>query len=139
LFFREGAPLTTAQEILRRHNIAYVNTKSGKYTTNCPDCGQGYLNVKTDSKGVQWFCQYCDRGDGEYFDKRANGKANKANKADLGPIKDTTTPMRTTIYCFKHCALSPLMGRRCFASAPDRIRNGGASKASGACCIACAS
>ena len=34
----------SAAELLARHNIAYRQTRTGKYSTACPDCnGQGYL------------------------------------------------------------------------------------------------
>jgi hypothetical protein len=60
----------SAAELLARHNIAYQHTRSGKYTTACPNCnGEGYLSVKIGSKGVQWHCQSCDEGDGEYFEQ----------------------------------------------------------------------
>lgn len=60
----------SAAELLSRHNIAYQQTRSGKYTTSCPRCnGEGYLSVKIDSKGVRWHCQSCDDGDGEYFEQ----------------------------------------------------------------------
>jgi len=47
----------SAAELLARHNIEYRQTRTGKYSTACPDCnGEGYLSVKIDSKGVQWHC-----------------------------------------------------------------------------------
>jgi hypothetical protein len=60
----------SAAELLARHNIEYRQTRTGKYSTACPDCnGEGYLSVKIDSKGVQWHCQQCNDGDGEYFEQ----------------------------------------------------------------------
>ena len=35
----------SAQELLRRHGIEYKPTRNGKFTTNCPECGGGYLSV----------------------------------------------------------------------------------------------
>jgi hypothetical protein len=29
-----------------QHGIDYVATRKGKYTTKCPSCGGGYLNVQ---------------------------------------------------------------------------------------------
>jgi RecA-family ATPase len=71
----------SAQEILRRNNIAYVATTKKSYTTNCPNCSEGYLNVKIDRDGVAWYCHHCEEGGGEKFEQ---GK--KASSA-LGPIK----------------------------------------------------
>ena len=60
----------SAAELLSRHNIEYRQTRSGKYSTACPDCnGEGYLDVKIDGKGVQWHCQSCKQGNGEYFEQ----------------------------------------------------------------------
>ena len=60
----------SAAELLARHNIEYKQTRTGKYSTACPDCnGEGYLDVKIDGKGVQWHCQSCKQGDGEYFEQ----------------------------------------------------------------------
>ena len=59
-----------------RHNIAFRQTRTGKYSTACPDCnGEGYLSVIIDGKGVQWHCQNCKQGDGEYFEQ--HDKRNK--------------------------------------------------------------
>jgi hypothetical protein len=74
----------SAAELLARHNIAYRQTRTGKYSTACPQCnGEGYLSVKIDNKGVQWHCQHCDDGDGEYFEQR-----DEKNK----PIVDFNNP-----------------------------------------------
>ncbi len=60
----------SAAELLARHNIAFRQTRTGKYSTACPDCnGEGYLDVKIDDKGVQWHCQSCKQGKGEYFEQ----------------------------------------------------------------------
>jgi hypothetical protein len=65
----------SAAELLARHNIEYKQTRSGKYSTSCPDCNEGYLDVKIDGKGVQWHCQSCKQGKGEYFEQ--HDKRNK--------------------------------------------------------------
>jgi len=66
----------SAAELLARLNIAYQQTRSGKYSTACPDCnGGGYLSVQIDGKGVQWYCQDCDEAGGEYFEQ--HDKRNK--------------------------------------------------------------
>src|SRR6202521_3593977 len=67
-----GSTMTgfSAAELLARHNIEYKQTRTGKYSTACPQCkGGGYLDVKIDGKGVQWHCQSCKQGDGEYFEQ----------------------------------------------------------------------
>jgi putative DNA primase/helicase len=69
------------QELLQRHGIAYVATKKGSYTTKCPSCGRGYLNVKIDRKGAAWFCHGCG------WDGPKARKGNSAGSGDLGPIK----------------------------------------------------
>jgi putative DNA primase/helicase len=77
--------MTTAQEILQQNKIPYVSNKKGAYTTNCPNCSGGYLNVKIDKNGVQWFCQNCEKSGGEYFEPRSNG----STSSKLGPVKAT--------------------------------------------------
>jgi len=69
------------QELLQRHGIAYVATRTGKYTTKCPTCRGGYLNVKVDRKGATWFCHGCG------WDGPKSRKGNSGS--DLGPIKQT--------------------------------------------------
>src|SRR5262245_59885666 len=76
--------MTTAAEILRRHDLDYVVTKSGKYTTKCPACGQGYCNVKIECDGVAYYCHHCEHGGGEKFDQSENKSG-----GGLGPIKAT--------------------------------------------------
>jgi hypothetical protein len=68
-------------EALKRHNIEYVATKSGNYTTACPNCsGGGYLNVKVEKDKVAWFCHNCNVGGSESLDQ---------HESDLGPITAT--------------------------------------------------
>jgi predicted NUDIX family NTP pyrophosphohydrolase len=50
----------SAQELLRRHNIDYIATKSNKFTTSCPHCEGGYLNVKIENDRVAWYCHNCE-------------------------------------------------------------------------------
>jgi AAA domain len=50
---------SSAQELLRRHGIAYMATRNGRYTTNCPWCLGPYLSVKIDDGGACWFCRDC--------------------------------------------------------------------------------
>jgi putative DNA primase/helicase len=77
-----GAVMTVSpQELLQQHGIAYVATRAGKYTTECPICGGGYLNVKVDRKGAAWFCQGCG------YDGPKSRKGNSGG--DLGPLKQT--------------------------------------------------
>src|SRR5262245_8166965 len=58
--YRRSAVMTLSpQELLQRHGIAYVATRTGKYTTKCPTCRGGYLNVKVDREGATWFCHGC--------------------------------------------------------------------------------
>jgi putative DNA primase/helicase len=70
------------QELLQGHGIAYAATRTGKYTTKCPKCGSGYLNVKIDRKGATWFCHGCG-WDGP------KSRRGRDTSSDLGPIKAT--------------------------------------------------
>jgi RecA-family ATPase len=60
----------SAADLLARHGIAYVATKSGKFTTTCPHCRTGYLNVKVEQDKVVWYCHHCDEGAAEHFEPR---------------------------------------------------------------------
>jgi Protein of unknown function (DUF3631) len=78
--------MTTA-ELLAKHGIDYVFTKSGKFTTTCPGCAGGYLNVEVKKDGVVWYCPVCCKGSGESFELAAphsNGKGNSKRKGKLG-------------------------------------------------------
>jgi hypothetical protein len=67
--------MMTAQEILTKHNIPYVATRKGKFTTNCPNCGGGYLNVELKRDAVVWYCPSCQEGGGEKYEgKGGNGR-----------------------------------------------------------------
>jgi putative DNA primase/helicase len=68
------------EEVLKRHRIAFVATKKETYTTNCPECSGGYLNVKIERDGVAWYCHHCKRGGRDKFEQ------SKAH-SELGPIK----------------------------------------------------
>jgi len=70
------------QELLQRHGIAYVATRTGKYATKCPKCGGGYLNVKIDRKGATWFCHSCG-----WDGPKSRKGASSTGGSDLGPIK----------------------------------------------------
>jgi hypothetical protein len=70
----------SAQELLKRHGIDYVATKHGKFTTTCPQCDNGYLNVRIERKKVVWYCHNCDDGGSEKFEQSDAAP-------DLGPIK----------------------------------------------------
>jgi len=65
------------QELLQKHNIDYVATKQGKFTTNCPQCSGGYLNVKLENDRVVWYCHNCDEGGSERYEQ-------KQAQSDLG-------------------------------------------------------
>jgi hypothetical protein len=73
----------TAAEILRERGIAYVETRKGKYTTKCPQCGGGYLNVELKRDGVVWYCNGCQEGSGEHY----NGEQQTKKSDPLGPVK----------------------------------------------------
>jgi hypothetical protein len=73
----------TAQEILAKHGIALVQTRKGKYTTQCPACADGYLDVKIDRDGVAWFCHRCGEKGGERYEPNGKGGGN----AGLGQPK----------------------------------------------------
>ena len=74
----------TAQELLAKHNIAYVPTKKSNYATNCPNCSGGYLNVKVERDGVAWFCHQCQERGRESFEQNS-----AKSGGGLGPIKAT--------------------------------------------------
>src|SRR5215470_16058019 len=81
--YRRGAVMTLSpQELLQRHGIAYVATRTGKYTTQCPTCRGGYLNVKVDRKGATWFCHGCG-----WDGPKSRKGASSTGGSDLGPIK----------------------------------------------------
>jgi hypothetical protein len=71
----------SAQELLKRHGIDYVATKTGKFTTGCPNCGNGYLNVTVQKDRVAWFCHACDAGSSERFEQKHSAESG------LGPIR----------------------------------------------------
>jgi hypothetical protein len=77
--------MRTAAEILRAHSIDYVATRRGKFTTTCPNCNGGYLNVEEKQDSVVWYCPACQQGGGEKYqhEQRKSGKAD----GDRGPIK----------------------------------------------------
>jgi len=70
--------MTSAQELLARYGIPYFATRKGKFTTTCPSCGGGYLNVEEKRDGIVWFCHACHKGGGDKFDRdhlpTGNGK-----------------------------------------------------------------
>jgi Protein of unknown function (DUF3631) len=68
-----------AQEVLKAHGIPYVPTKTS-YTTDCPNCCGGYLNVKIEHDGVAWYCHHCRQGSGEKFERQEAA-------TELGPVK----------------------------------------------------
>jgi hypothetical protein len=70
----------SAQELLKRHSIDFVESRKGKYTTDCPNCSGNYLNVEIKRDGVVWFCQSCQQGAGEKFEQAKP-------TGELGPIK----------------------------------------------------
>src|SRR5262245_40474624 len=71
--------MKSANEILTEHSIAYVATRKGRFTTKCPNCGSGYLNVEAKRDGVVWYCHQCEEGGGEKFEGIEGG-----NGKDLG-------------------------------------------------------
>jgi len=79
--------VTSPQELLTRNGIAYVATRKGKFTTKCPSCGGGYLNVEEKRDGVVWFCRACQAGGGEQYEPNGNGVS--GGSSGLGPIKAT--------------------------------------------------
>jgi 5S rRNA maturation endonuclease (ribonuclease M5) len=68
----------SAREILARHGIDHVETRKGKFTTTCPQCGKGYLNVEEKRDAVVWHCGGCKYGGGEKYEYDG-----------LGPVKAT--------------------------------------------------
>jgi 5S rRNA maturation endonuclease (ribonuclease M5) len=72
--------MRSAEEGLKGRGITYVATKKASYTTNCPNCNGGYLNVKIESDGVAWYCHHCRQGGGEKFERQEAA-------TELGPVK----------------------------------------------------
>jgi ribosomal protein L37AE/L43A len=68
----------SAQELLARHGIDHVETSKRKFTTSCPACGKGYLNVEEKRDAVVWYCVRCKEKGGEKYEQN-----------DLGFIKAT--------------------------------------------------
>jgi hypothetical protein len=69
----------TPAELLRPFGIEYVATKSGKFTTTCPKCDQGYCNVVRTKDGFKWYCHQCQEGGSATYEF--------AERNDLGSIK----------------------------------------------------
>src|SRR5262245_6833850 len=73
--------MQSGQELLAAAGITYVHTTSGKYTTTCPECNGGYLNVKVDKKGATWFCAGCGFKGPQRMEK-------KDKSGDFPPIQE---------------------------------------------------
>lgn len=72
----------SVEQILANAGIAYKATRTGSYSTECPQCDKGYLSVKCDAKGAVWHCQGCEFEGGGYCDqpdKRDAGAIDFAN------------------------------------------------------------
>ena len=70
----------SAQELLGRHGINFINASRGKYTTSCPECsGGGHLNVTLNRDDVAWYCHNCGKGGRERYEQQ--------HESELGPIK----------------------------------------------------
>ena len=94
----------SAQELLRRHGIEYKPTRNGKFTTNCPECGGGYLSVETKRGFVVWYCHRCKWGGPEKSDEQLNeiieqlkelGKEEKVSVDEDAEIKRLAQLKRT--------------------------------------------
>jgi putative DNA primase/helicase len=75
----------SAAALLKNHGIKYIETKKGTYTTTCPQCEGGYLNVKITRDGVAWYCHHCEKGGGEKFeqpDRTASRQPQKHTQAE---------------------------------------------------------
>jgi putative DNA primase/helicase len=75
------------QEALKRRGIEYRETRHGKFTTECPQCGQGYCNVKVGPDEATWYCHDCKEGGRESLN--GQNKNGEVRELDLGPIKAT--------------------------------------------------
>jgi hypothetical protein len=80
---------TDISSALRSHGIEYKATRNGKFTTTCPTCNGGYLNVVTNHDGAKWYCHHCQEGGGVDLNGRNNKPAGAESFGDLGPIKAT--------------------------------------------------
>jgi hypothetical protein len=120
----------SAQEILARHNIAYTATKKNNYTTNCPTCSEGYLNVKIERDGVAWYCHHCEEGGGEPFEK-------EEKRGGLGPITASFDYDDETGKRFYGSIRRVAQSNS--GSAPVPMRKNGRSMACASCPIVCPS
>lgn len=87
--------MRTPDEILRANRIELRDTRAARSYAICPECShkrkQSHrrlkcLAVKIDDKGVQWFCNHCGEGGGEYFEASADSPR-RASPAVLQNIK----------------------------------------------------
>src|SRR5262245_62791596 len=126
--------MSSVAGILRRHGIDYVATKSGKFTTRCPNCGgKGYLNVTCDKDGVAWFCHYCGKGGGERFDQ----KKPSTKTIWVRRRRFSITATRAANGSFRSCDLNLPVGPRNSANANRPIIKNGPSTAFASCHSGC--
>jgi hypothetical protein len=85
--------MKTARDILNEMRITERPGRNGEFKTVCPQCSHlrrkkklPCLSVKTDSLGVQYFCHHCQWQGGQYFDGRAEPRAEwRGNRTEPKP------------------------------------------------------
>ena len=128
--------MTSPQELLTRNGIAYVATRKGKFTTKCPSCGGGYLNVEEKRDGVVWFCRACQAGGGEQYEPIGNGVS--GGSSGLGPIKATFDYHNEAgEQLFQVLKFEPLNGPKQFRQRTNQTRRHGLSRACASSLIGC--
>ena len=121
----------SAAELLSRHNIAYRQTRSGKYSTACPDCkGEGYLRRQDRQQGrAMALPELRARRRGILRTVRRAKQTDRRLSATRKPFMTmSTNPAHD---CSRRSVSRRIRASKCFASAPGRIRSHGRSRASG--------
>jgi hypothetical protein len=76
--------MRTAAEILQKYDLHPASTAPGRFYTACPKCSAGRskphqnarcLGITIDDKGVHFGCSHCSWTGGEFYNGKANGKA----------------------------------------------------------------
>jgi uncharacterized protein DUF3987 len=86
----DRVPFAARDTAAARHRLPADAQK--KFTTKCPSCGGGYLNVEEKDDAVVWYCNQCLQGGGEPYEqserkRKGNGKGNGKSENGLGDPK----------------------------------------------------
>jgi hypothetical protein len=75
-------------ELCKRHNITFVDTRKDNWTTDCPECSQGYLNVKKEKVGIAFHCHGCGWEGRAPYEQRADKSGAKSELGEPKTIYD---------------------------------------------------